>query len=93
MIGLLTWLAVGLLVGAAARLTLPGPALAWPLAVGVGIVGGLAGGILATVLGMGGLAELEPRAATLALLSAAAVLIATQVARTVRRPSPHRRPE
>lgn len=68
--GLILWSVAGLAAGTAGRL-LPGPALGWPRTLLTGLGGGLAGGLLATALGMGGIAELDPRAGVLALLSAA----------------------
>ena len=68
--GLILWSVAGLVAGAAGRL-LPGPAPGWPRTLLTGLGGGLGGGVLATALGMGGLAELDPRAGVLALLSAA----------------------
>jgi uncharacterized membrane protein YeaQ/YmgE (transglycosylase-associated protein family) len=68
--GLVLWSVAGLIAGIASRL-LPGPALGWPRSLLTGLGGGLVGGLLATSLGMGGIAELDPRAGTLALLVAA----------------------
>jgi uncharacterized membrane protein YeaQ/YmgE (transglycosylase-associated protein family) len=67
--GLILWSVAGLIAAAASRL-LPGPAPGWPGTLLAGLGGGLAGGLLATALGIGGIAELDPRAGTLALLSA-----------------------
>lgn len=83
--GLVTWLAAGVVVAVAGKLLLPGEPLGWPAALGLGVGGGVAGGLVATAMAMGGSAELDPRSATIALLSAALVLIVAQVARTRRR--------
>lgn len=83
MSGIATWTAAGAVIGIAGRLLLPGPRSGWPTALGLGIVGALLGGVAATWLGMGGVAELEPRAATLALLSAALVVIVAQLGRSL----------
>lgn len=86
--GIATWFAAGLVVGTAGRLLLPGPRASWPTALGLALVGGLLGGAAATWLGMGGTAELSPRALILALLSAALVVIVAQLARTLREDRP-----
>jgi hypothetical protein len=65
--GLILWSIAGLIAATATRL-LPGPTLSWPRALITGLIGGLAGGLLATALGMGGVAESDPRAGVLALL-------------------------
>ena len=79
--GLLSWLLAGLAVGAAFRL-----AARW-LLIGVGMErgglacgflgagGGLLGGLLATLLGFGGLAAYDPRSLVLAGLGALLVLL------------------
>lgn len=81
--GLVSWLAAGLVLGFLAERLLPGKALMrrppsdWDLAVAllVGIWGAFAGGILATVLGFGGLVSLDIRSAVTAALSALLLLI------------------
>lgn len=83
MIGLLSWLGTGLLVGLAARFLLPGPS-SWPVALLASLLGALAGGLLATVLEMGGLAELDPRAIVLAFLLAVLTVVVVQLVRVMR---------
>jgi len=83
MIGLLSWLAIGLAVGIAARFLLPGPS-SWVMALVTSIVGALAGGLLATVLAMGGFAELDPRALVLAFLMAVTGAALVQLVRVMR---------
>jgi uncharacterized membrane protein YeaQ/YmgE (transglycosylase-associated protein family) len=51
---LVWWALLGLLIGALARLVLPGrQAIGWLLTAGVGIAGALLGGIIADALGIG----------------------------------------
>ncbi len=83
MIGLLSWIAIGALVGVAVRLLLPGPK-SWPISLGTAIAGALTGGVLATLLGMGGLEELDPRALTLAFLMAVLDAVLVQLVRVMR---------
>ena len=83
MIGLLSWLGTGLVVAIAARLLLPDPP-GWPRALVTSLLGALAGGLIATVLEMGGMAELDPRAAVLAFLVAVLVVVLAQLARGMR---------
>ncbi len=76
LLGLLSWLAIGLIAGLAASRLLPGkPALSLTLAGAVGLGGALAGGLLATALGFGGMAAFDPRALVTATLSAVFCLL------------------
>ena len=84
MTGLALWIAAGLVAGIAGKLVLPGPPLGWPAALLTGLLGGVAGGTLATVLDMGGIAELDLRATVLALLTAMLLLLLLQLTRAVR---------
>lgn len=84
MIGLLSWLGIGLVVGVAARFLLPGPSTSWLASLLAALPGALAGGLLATVLEMGGLAELDPRAVVLAFLLAVLTVVVVQLARVMR---------
>ena len=83
MIGLLSWLVTGLVVGLAARFLLPGPA-SWVASMSAALAGALAGGTVATLLAMGGLAELDTRGLVLAFLAATLAVILTQLLRTLR---------
>ena len=83
MIGLISWIAVGLVVGIAVRFLLPGPK-SWVVSLGTALLGALTGGIVATVLGMGGLAELDPRALTLAFLMAVLDAVLVQLVRVMK---------
>ena len=84
MTGLVLWLAAGAVAGLGGKLVLPGPPLGWPTALLTGILGGVAGGGLATVLDMGGIAELDLRAGMLALLTAILLVLLLQLTRATR---------
>jgi uncharacterized membrane protein YeaQ/YmgE (transglycosylase-associated protein family) len=83
MIGLASWIAIGLVTGLATRFLLPGPA-SWAAAMAASVLGALAGGVAATALGMGGTAELDPRALVISLLSALLCAVVAQLVRVVR---------
>ncbi len=83
MIGLISWLVTGLIVGLAARLLLPGPTT-WVASMSAALLGALVGGTAATVLAMGGLAELDTRSLVIAFLTATLAVILTQLLRALR---------
>ncbi len=83
MIGLVSWIGVGVLVGVVVRFLLPGPK-SWGVSLSTAVLGALIGGLVATVLGMGGLAELDPRALTLAFLMAVLDAVLVQLVRVMR---------
>jgi len=69
--GVISWILIGLLAGLLAGWLFPGrPRVRWWAAMGVGVVGALGGGLLATALGFGGLASFDLRALATAALSA-----------------------
>ena len=82
MIGLISWLVTGFVVGLAARFLLPGPA-SWVASMSAALLGALAGGAVATLLAMGGLAEFDTRGLLLAFLAATLAVILTQLLRTL----------
>jgi uncharacterized membrane protein YeaQ/YmgE (transglycosylase-associated protein family) len=68
---LLWWALIGLVIGALARLVLPGSqAIGWLGTIGAGIAGALLGGVIADALNVGGLLQF------LIAIAVAAVLIA-----------------
>jgi uncharacterized membrane protein YeaQ/YmgE (transglycosylase-associated protein family) len=76
MLGLYSWLLVGLATGLLANAFLPGhPRLGFFPAALTGLCGALAGGFLATVLGFGGLMGFDVRALVTATLGAALALL------------------
>lgn len=80
-LGLVSWLLAGLALGALAR-RLPGPrrpSLGEDLTLGV--AGAVAGGLLATALGFGGLLGYDPRALWIAASSAMIALVWLHIAR------------
>lgn len=71
LIGLLSWLAAGLVIGLLARRMLPGePRLRWGPGTATGLAGALLGGLLATALGFGGMAAYDLRSLVTASLGA-----------------------
>lgn len=84
MTGLILWLAAGVTAGVGGRLLLPGPSGSWILSVLAGVGGALAGGVAATLMDMGGIAELDLRAGVLALLSASLLVLVLQLIRVWR---------
>ncbi len=76
LLGLLSWLAIGLIAGLSASLMLPGePRLGRGLGLAAGLAGALAGGLLATALGFGGLAAYDVRSLATATLAAVLSLL------------------
>ncbi len=76
LLGLLSWLAIGLIAGLSACRLLPGrPPLGWGTSIAVGIGGALAGGLLATALGFGGMAAYDVRSLVTANLGAVLCLL------------------
>jgi len=72
--GILSWIVIGLLAGALARLVLPGrQRLGCFATTAVGVLGGLLGGFLATLLGFGGISGFDLR--SLAIATAGAFLL------------------
>ncbi len=75
-LGLLSWLAIGWIAGLSARRMLPGePTMGWAPATGTGLGGALAGGLLATALGFGGMAAYDARSLVTAALTAVIALL------------------
>ncbi len=74
--GLLSWIGIGLLAGAVAKFVLPGrdPG-GCLLTIGIGIVGAVLGGFLATLLGYGGLSGFDVRSFIVATLGSLLFLI------------------
>ncbi|AKE52102.1 GlsB/YeaQ/YmgE family stress response membrane protein [Kangiella geojedonensis] len=53
--GILTWIVVGLVAGALAKLIMPGPDKGgWIMTIILGIVGAFVGGFVGNLLGLGG---------------------------------------
>lgn len=85
LLGLISWLLIGAIGGVLARQFLPGrPQLGWLGAFGAGLAGALAGGLLATYLGFGGVAAYDARAFVAAALTAMLALLATRLATLAR---------
>jgi uncharacterized membrane protein YeaQ/YmgE (transglycosylase-associated protein family) len=75
-LGLLSWLAVGLIAGLSAGRMLPGePRLGHLRATAVGLGGALAGGLLATAMDFGGLVSVDLRSLVTAALAAVLCLL------------------
>lgn len=68
---LLWWAILGLVIGALARLVLPGrQAIGWLWTIGAGIAGALLGGVIADALGLGGFLQFVLAVAVAAALIA-----------------------
>jgi uncharacterized membrane protein YeaQ/YmgE (transglycosylase-associated protein family) len=81
-LGLFSWLVIGLVSGLSAAKLLPGrPPVGNLLAVLTGITGALAGGLLATALGFGGLAGFDWRGLSTATLAAVLCLLVVRLAK------------
>ncbi len=77
MLGLFSWLLTGLVTALLGRALLPGqPRLTLAAALIAGVGGALVGGLLATVLGFGGLAAFDPRGLLTAALASILGLLA-----------------
>ncbi len=77
LLGLLSWILIGLAAGLSAARMLPGePPLGFGRAALAGLAGALAGGLLATGLGFGGLAGFDLRAFATAALGSVCALLA-----------------
>jgi uncharacterized membrane protein YeaQ/YmgE (transglycosylase-associated protein family) len=84
LLGLGSWILVGLLAGLTARFALPGPDGGCALTVLIGLGGALLGGLLATYLGFGGLSGFDWRSLIIAALGAILLLM---LLRVLRRPA------
>jgi uncharacterized membrane protein YeaQ/YmgE (transglycosylase-associated protein family) len=78
----MAWVACGLVLGIVLRLLPPWRGSSWLATLAVGAIGALAGGVLATALGFGGLAALDWRSTATAALSALLALLGLALART-----------
>lgn len=87
--GILSWIAMGLIAGLLARLLLPGrdPAGLW-VAVIVGIVGALVGGLLATWLGFGGISGFDLRSVAIATLGGIVFLVVVRLLKALSQQNP-----
>ena len=76
LLGLLSWLAIGLIAGLSAGRMLPGkPPLGPGTSIAAGLGGALLGGLLATALGFGGMAAYDLRSLVTATLGAVICLL------------------
>jgi len=77
--GIIGFLVFGLLVGAVARLLLPGrQKIGLALTLVLGVLGSVIGGVIANALGTGGIFELNIIGAIVAVLSAVGLLAAAE---------------
>jgi len=82
--GALSWLVAGLPVGIVVRLLPPWRGRSWGTTLLLAVAGAILGGLLATALGFGGLAGLDPRSAAIAALAALLALLVDNLVRTRR---------
>lgn len=81
LLGLASWLLAGLATGLLARAFLPGePRLGWTVALVTGVLGALVGGVVATLLGFGGLGAYDGRSVLTAVLAATLSLLLLRTA-------------
>lgn len=86
MMGLLSWIVMGLLAGALGRFLVPGEDRMGCIATALlGIVGALLGGFLATLLGFGGFRGFDIYSLIVATLGAVVLLLVVRVLRAPRR--------
>jgi uncharacterized membrane protein YeaQ/YmgE (transglycosylase-associated protein family) len=86
MMGLISWIAMGLLAGALARFLMPGDdsmGCFWTLITG--IVGAFVGGFIATLLGFGGFRAFDLYSLIVATLGAVVLLMVARLFRGSRR--------
>ena len=80
LMGLGSWIVMGLLAGVAAKFLLPGKDPGGcVMTAAIGIVGALLGGFLATYLGFGGLSGFDVRSFVIATLGAFVLLLLLRV--------------
>ena len=79
--GLLSWIVMGLIAGAVAKLLVPGRGAGVVLTLAVGLVGALLGGFLATELGFGGLSGFDLRSVIIATLGGTLFLLLLRLLR------------
>ena len=86
MMGLISWIVMGLLAGALARFLTPGDDRMGCFAtILVGIVGAVLGGVLATLLGFGGFRGFDLYSLIVATLGAVVLLLVVRLFRSPRR--------
>ena len=79
LLGLFSWLVIGLIAGLSASRMLPGrPPMGSGTSIAAGLGGALLGGLLATALGFGGMAAYDPRSLTTATLGAVICLLSAR---------------
>lgn len=86
MMGLLSWILMGLLAGALARFFLPGKdGMGCFMTILTGIVGAIAGGFVATLLGFGGFQGFDLYSLIIATIGAILFLLVVRIFRGGRR--------
>jgi uncharacterized membrane protein YeaQ/YmgE (transglycosylase-associated protein family) len=80
--GAIAWVACGLLLAVVLRLLPPWRGSSWLPTLVTGLIGALVGGVLATLLGFGGLAAFDWRSLATAALAALLALLGLALART-----------
>jgi uncharacterized membrane protein YeaQ/YmgE (transglycosylase-associated protein family) len=86
MMGLLSWIVMGLCAGALARFLAPGDdSMGCIFTVLVGVVGAVIGGFLATLLGFGGFRGFDLYSLIVATLGAVVLLLVARLFRAGRR--------
>lgn len=80
--GLLSWIVMGLIAGAVAKLLLPGrdPG-GCIITVVIGVIGAVLGGFIATWLGFGGISGFDFRSLVIAILGAIIFLVVLRLLR------------
>jgi len=86
MMGLISWMAMGLLAGALARFLAPGKdQMGCFTTILVGVLGAVVGGFLATLLGFGGFRGFDIYSLIVATLGAVVLLLVVRLFREPRR--------
>lgn len=82
MMGLFSWILMGLLAGALARFMLPGrDAMGCLMTIFIGVVGAVVGGFVATYLGFGGFQGFDIYSLIIATLGAVLFLLVVRIFR------------
>lgn len=85
-IGILSWILIGLVAGAIAKLLIPGRDVGGCiLTIVIGIAGALLGGFIATALGFGGVSGFDFRSLVIAVIGSILLLLIFRAIRSPRR--------